>query len=141
MHRSKLRLSLSALAVALTIALAPGVRAEATTPAGKHIEAYYQQLLPTIRQAASLSVRERNARFGPPINSAFDLGTMTKLAVGPAWTSFSGAQQGAVRQAFARFLVANYASLRKSRIFRERGGQDLVRNVIADNADKQSKPR
>ena len=110
MHRFKLRLSLSALAVALSLSLAPGLRAEAVTPAGKHIEAYYQQLLPTIRQAASLSVRERNTRFGPAINSAFDLGTMTKLAVGPAWTSFSGAQQGAVRQAFARFLVANYAS-------------------------------
>jgi phospholipid transport system substrate-binding protein len=36
---------------------------------------------------------------------------MARLAVGPAWPSFSGAQQAAVREAFARFLIADYASL------------------------------
>jgi phospholipid transport system substrate-binding protein len=34
---------------------------------------------------------------------------MTRLASGPAWSKFSGAQQAAVREAFARFLVADYA--------------------------------
>jgi phospholipid transport system substrate-binding protein len=85
-------------------------QADALTPAARHIESYYQQLLPTIRLAGQLSVRDRNQRFGPAIRSAFDLGTMTRLAVGPTWSSFSGAQQAAVREAFARFLVADYAS-------------------------------
>ncbi|MBV8446651.1 MAG: ABC transporter substrate-binding protein, partial [Hyphomicrobiales bacterium] len=40
----------------------------------------------------------------------FDLATMTRLAVGPAWSSFSGAQEAAVREAFARFIIADYAS-------------------------------
>ena len=111
MHRFRLRWSLAFLAAALLFALAPAQpRAQALSPAGRHIESYYEQLLPTIRQAGALSVRERNARFGPAIRSAFDLGTMTRLAVGPAWSSFSGSQQAAVREAFARFLVANYAS-------------------------------
>ena len=66
--------------------------------------------MPTIRQAGQLSVRERDRRFWPAISSAFDLGTMTRLAVGPAWSSFSPAQQAAVRDAFAHFLVAEYAS-------------------------------
>jgi phospholipid transport system substrate-binding protein len=35
---------------------------------------------------------------------------MTRLAVGPAWTSFSASQQAAVRDAFARFIIADYAS-------------------------------
>ena len=75
-----------------------------------HIQSYYQQLMPTIQQAGRLSVRERDKRFTPAISSAFDLPTMTRLAVGPAWQSFSPAQQAAVRDAFAKFIIADYAS-------------------------------
>jgi phospholipid transport system substrate-binding protein len=64
----------------------------------------------TSPQAGKLSVRERDKRFTPAITAAFDLGTMTRLAVGPAWTSFSPGQQAAVRDAFARFIIADYAS-------------------------------
>jgi phospholipid transport system substrate-binding protein len=84
--------------------------AAADSPAARRIEAYYQQLMPTLRQAGQLSVRERDRRFTPAITSAFDIGTMARLATGPAWSGFSGAQQAAVREAFARFLVADYAS-------------------------------
>jgi len=70
----------------------------------------YQQLMPTLQQAGRLSVREREQRFTPAITSAFDFATMTRLATGPAWSSFSGAQQAAVREAFTRFLIADYAS-------------------------------
>lgn len=66
--------------------------------------------MPTIREAGRLSVLERDRRFTPAITSAFDLATMTRLAVGPAWTTFSASQQTAVREAFARFLIADYAS-------------------------------
>ena len=74
------------------------------------IQVYYQELMPTIQQAGRLSVRERDKRFAPAITGAFDLPTMTRLAVGPAWTSFSPPQQAAVREAFTRFIVADYAS-------------------------------
>jgi phospholipid transport system substrate-binding protein len=83
--------------------------AQAESGAARRIETYYQQLMPTLRQAGQLSVRERDRRFAPAITSAFDIATMTRLAAGPAWNSFSGAQQAAVREAFARFLVADYA--------------------------------
>jgi len=110
----KFRLVPSASFVAALLALlfwAPlPSQAQALSPAASHIQAYYQQLLPTIRLAGQLSVQERDRRFGPAIRSAFDLGTMTRLAVGPAWSSFSGSQQAAVREAFARFLIADYAS-------------------------------
>ena len=36
---------------------------------------------------------------------------MTRYAAGPAWSTFTPSQQAAVREAFARFLVADYASL------------------------------
>ena len=74
------------------------------------IEAYYQQLMPTIQQAAKLSVVERDRRFTPVFTTVFDIPTMTRLAVGPPWRDFSAQQQAAVRDAFARFIVAEYAS-------------------------------
>jgi len=84
----------------------------AQTPSGAatRIKSYYQELMPTIRQAARLSVRERYKGFSPAITTAFDLATMTRLAVGPAWKNFSPAQQAAVQEAFTRFIVADYAS-------------------------------
>jgi phospholipid transport system substrate-binding protein len=86
------------------------LQAQAPSAAAVHIETYYQELMPTIRQAARLTVRERDKRFAPAITAAFDLPTMTRLAVGPPWKSFSPAQQVAVREAFTRFIVADYAS-------------------------------
>ncbi len=113
MNALKPRLS-AALIAALTALLFLGPvssRAQELAPAARRIQAYYQQLLPTLQQADRLSVRERDRRFGPAINSAFDLGTMTRYAAGPAWRTFSPSQQAAVREAFSHFLIADYASL------------------------------
>jgi phospholipid transport system substrate-binding protein len=86
------------------------LRAQTPSSAAARIQTYYQQLMPTIRQAGRLSVRERYKGFAPAITGAFDLATMTRLAVGPAWKSFSAAQQAAVQEAFTRFIVADYAN-------------------------------
>ena len=113
MKRFTFRLSLSAPFIAVVLALlslsAIASPTQAQNAAARRIEAYYSQLMPTLKAAGSLSVRERDRRFGPAITSAFDIGTMTRLASGPAWSKFSGAQQAAVREAFARFLIADYA--------------------------------
>ena len=105
------RLSLSTPLIAALLALLSlsAITSPAEAQASHRIEAYYQQLMPTLRAAGQLSVRERDRRFSPAITSAFDIGTMARLASGPAWSKFSGAQQAAVRDAFARFLVADYA--------------------------------
>ena len=114
MNRFKLRLSLSTPWIAALMALLlfgpiPS-QAQQLDAAARRIQTYYQQLMPTLRQAGQLGVRERNQRLTPAIASAFDFATMTRLATGPAWSSFSGAQQAAVREAFTRFLIADYAS-------------------------------
>ena len=98
-----------AVLMALLLGAPTASLAQSSSPAARRIEAYYQQLMPTLRAAGSLSVRQRDQRFGPAITSAFDIPTMTRLATGPTWSSFSGGQQAAVREAFARFLVADYA--------------------------------
>jgi phospholipid transport system substrate-binding protein len=114
MRDFKLRLSLSMTWILAMVAIvllgSIPLQAETLSPAAIHIQSYYQQLMPTIQQAGRLSVRERDRRFTPAITSAFDIGTMTRFAVGPAWTSFSAAQQAAARDAFAHFIIADYAS-------------------------------
>jgi phospholipid transport system substrate-binding protein len=111
MKRFPFRLSLPAPLIAAMLALLSlsAITSPAEAQASRRIEAYYSQLMPTLKAAGSLSVGERDRRFGPAIRSAFDIGTMARLATGPAWSKFSGAQQAAVREAFARFLVAEYA--------------------------------
>ena len=104
-----LRHSIAAVAIVAAVLVVP-VRLHAQSSSVAHIQSYYQQLMPTIQQAGRLTVRERDKRFTPAITSAFDLPTMTRLAVGPSWQSFSPAQQAAVRDAFAKFLIADYAS-------------------------------
>jgi len=101
--------SFSWLVVVAALGLLP-LRAQTPSAAVVKIQTYYQQLMSTIQQAGRLSVRERDRRFTPVISAVFDLATMTRLAVGPAWKSFSAEQQAAARDAFARFIVADYAS-------------------------------
>ena len=114
MREFKLAARLAATGIAVVTATALfGVfplRAQAPSAAAAHIQTYYQELMPTIRQAGRLTVRERDKRFGPAITGAFDLATMTRLAVGPAWRNFSPEQKAAVQEAFTRFIVADYAS-------------------------------
>jgi phospholipid transport system substrate-binding protein len=109
-RRTKVSIRCTAALIALISLGSIPTQAQSLSPAAKRIQAYYQQLLPTIQQAGRLSVRDRDRRFTPAISSAFDLATMTRLAVGPSWSSFSGAQQAAVREAFTRFIIADYAS-------------------------------
>ena len=101
---------LTAVVLMLLLGLVP-LRAQTPSAAAvAKIQTYYQQLMPTIQQAARLSVRERDRRFTPVFAAVFDIPTMTRLAVGPAWKSFSAEQQAAARDAFAAFIVAEYAS-------------------------------
>ena len=107
-----LRLSMIGIvaATAMAVLSALPARGQAPSAASARIEKYYEELMPTIRQAARLTVRERDKRFAPAITGAFDLATMTRLAVGPPWKTFSQPQQAAVQEAFTRFIVADYAS-------------------------------
>ena len=117
------------------------IRAQTPSAAVAKIQTYYQQLMPTIQQAARLSVRERDRRFAPVFAAVFDMPTMTRLAVGPAWKTFSAEQQAAVRDAFARFIVADYASQIKDYsgesfvvdpqpIAESRGGGEIVKTKL-----------
>ena len=74
------------------------------------IQNFCARLVAAMREAAGQSIQARYARLAPAMASAFDFGTMTRLAVGPAYGSASGGQQAAMRQAFEIFMGAYYAN-------------------------------
>lgn len=94
---------------ALLLALAIPVPAIAQTdPARTTVQALDDGLI-TIMKAKG-TVRSRAAAIGPVIDRAFDLPLMTRLAVGPAWTTTPPADQQALVAAFRRMTISQYAT-------------------------------
>jgi phospholipid transport system substrate-binding protein len=74
------------------------------------IESFYGDLLSVMKQAKRLSFDERYARLAPAISRTFDLGLMTRLAVGPAWAQIAADQQQRLSAAFSRYTISMYAN-------------------------------
>ncbi|MGO8918840.1 MAG: ABC transporter substrate-binding protein [Stellaceae bacterium] len=98
------------LCLALTLAVAL-VSAHARAASGPQdtVRGFYATLLGTMQRGPDLGQRGRYDALAPAIRSSFDLTAMARLAVGPAWTGFSPAQQRSVTEAFARYTIATYA--------------------------------
>ena len=95
------------LALAATLPVAARAQGAGATAV---VEALHAALLDTMRQARALGVRGREARLRPVLTAAFDLAAMARIAVGPAWSRFTPAQQAAMTQNFADWSIATYAS-------------------------------
>ena len=104
-RRRLCRLGLVAIA-SLALPL-PALSADASVAAMEH---YGDRLVETMKQAGGMSIAARYQRLAPIMSSAFDFGTMTRLIVGPGWSSIPGGQQAALRSAFTRFICAYYAN-------------------------------
>lgn len=100
------------LALSFAVALATPVssaRADAADPAVPAVQSFYATLLDCMKNAKTLGAQGRYDKLKPSVERSFDLGTMVKYAVGPAWDSASAADQKALASAFARMTVAQYA--------------------------------
>jgi len=94
---------------AVLLALAIPVPAFAQTdPARTIVQALDDGLIAIMK--AKGTVRSRSTAIGPIIDRAFDLPLMTRLAVGPAWTTTPPADQQALVAAFRRMTIAQYAT-------------------------------
>jgi len=71
---------------------------------------FYDTLLAVMKQAKQLSFDERYNRLAPTIEQTFDLGLMTRIAVGPAWAQLAANQQQRLNAAFARYTISTYAN-------------------------------
>ena len=99
------------LAAALAVASTPSAIAfaQASDPGAATVESFDAALLDAMKQAKSLGVEGRYRKLDPAVQQAFDLPTMTRFAVGPAWATVAPADQAALIKAFARLSVATYA--------------------------------
>lgn len=107
---SRRQFAAEGLAVALVALGAGPLAAETADPAARRIESYYAALFPVVKASRGLGVAERARRISPAVLAAFDIGTMTRLAVGPSWSRFSESDRSQATDAFAKFIVADYAS-------------------------------
>jgi len=136
MTRRLAELVVGALIAPLTLALAPlataPVWAAPADPAAARVEAFDDALIGAMKAGAAAGPRGRGRTLAPAVESGFDLPTMTRFAVGPAWSGMSEAQHSALVGAFTRFTVASYASN-----FDSYGGQKfMVQAVQTRGADK-----
>ncbi len=104
------RLALASVALCLALALL-SPRAVATGAGGGSdtVRSLYDTLLATMRNGPALGPRGRYDRIEPVVRRVFDIGFMTRLAVGPEWAGLSDAHRQQVAQAFERYITAIYA--------------------------------
>lgn len=88
--------------------------AQAADPAVTPVQSFYDTLVASMKQGKQLGVKGRYEKLKPVIEQSFDLSGMTRLSVGPAWTTMSEADQKALTVALGRYTVASYASNFKS---------------------------
>jgi phospholipid transport system substrate-binding protein len=74
------------------------------------VKTFYSTLLETMKEAKRLGIEGRYKKLAPVITDTFDLPAMTRIAVGPTWTSLTPEQQAALTSAFSRMTIATYAS-------------------------------
>lgn len=97
------------IALVIVVGLSAPQRLGAAEPPTAIVETLHEALLSLMRDAAGLSVEQRYARIAPPLEKTYDFQTMTRLAVGTAWTEASAEQRAALTDAFSRLSIATYA--------------------------------
>lgn len=98
------------VALGLAALIQASALAESSDPAVSRITVFYGVLLDTMKQAKQLGVKGRYDKLTPVLVKTYDLPSMSKLAVGPAWSTLTPQQQAAIINAFTRMTVATYAS-------------------------------
>jgi phospholipid transport system substrate-binding protein len=98
------------LFAAALAAVAPLRRLRAAASPDATIAAFYDTLLATMKAGPTIGFNGRSERLAPAIRRAFDLPLMTRLMVGPQWTSLAAEQQQQLIAAFSEFSIATYAN-------------------------------
>lgn len=136
------RTLLIALAAAVPVVAAPP--AFAADPAQGTIDALHAGLLAAMKAGGTQASRART--IAPVVDRAFDLPLMTRLSVGPTWTTIPAAQQAGLVQAFRNLTIAQYAKNFSSYggerfvmgTVETRGGDKLVRTTLDSGRTSES---
>ncbi|HML27739.1 MAG TPA: ABC transporter substrate-binding protein [Hyphomicrobium sp.] len=98
-----------AVFVMVSVATIPFAGARAADTPEATISGLNETLLSTMKQAQSLGVAGRYQALTPALSKIYDTPLMTRLAVGPTWSSLQPAQQAAITDGFRRMMIATYA--------------------------------
>ena len=100
-----------AIALSVGIGLAilsyPGHAAPAS--GGDTVQGLYEVLLATMKNGHTLGQSGRFMQLEPVILRTFDIPTMARLSVGPAWVGLTEAQRQQITEGFGRYISAIYA--------------------------------
>ncbi|MDF0487293.1 ABC transporter substrate-binding protein [Sphingomonas sp. H39-1-10] len=100
---------LSGLAALLLVAPVAAA-AQTADPAGAPVQALNDGLLAIMKGGKAAGVSGRSAKIAPVVDRAFDIPLMTRLSVGPAWTTTAPGDQSALVAAIRKLTIAQYAS-------------------------------
>jgi phospholipid transport system substrate-binding protein len=127
------RRSLLGLGAFTSLALAWHPALADADPAVQRIQAFYDTLLGTMKDAASLGIQGRYDKLAPVVQQTFDLPGVAKLACGAAWGKMTPDQQQGIVTAFGRMVAARYANE-----FKSYSGQQfkVEPDTVPRNADK-----
>jgi phospholipid transport system substrate-binding protein len=87
---------------------------------GDTVQRLYDALLSTMKSGRTLGQSGRFTQLEPVIRRTFDIPSMTRLSVGPSWTTLTEAQRQQATESFGRYISAIYADR-----FDSYGGQKL----------------
>jgi phospholipid transport system substrate-binding protein len=85
-------------------------RAQTVDPAIPPVDNFYEALMDAMRHAQALKVKGRYDRLEPVMMKSFDVPAMVRGAIGGAFNTLAAADQASLRTAFAKLLVATFAS-------------------------------
>ena len=93
----------------------------AEIPPSKVIGEFHNSLLEVMKNAKSLSAKDRYKKLEPAIDRAFGFGFMIKLASGTSWNKINSQYKDDLEKAFRRMSIATYAYR-----FKDYSGQRFV---------------
>jgi phospholipid transport system substrate-binding protein len=76
---------------------------------GDTVQGLYDALLSTMKNGRTLGQSGRFIQLTPVIRRSFDIASMARLSIGPAWTGLSDAQRQQATESFGRYISAIYA--------------------------------
>ena len=124
------------LALSLT---APPTFAQTADPAAGTVQSLHSGLIGIMRAGAGAGQSGRARTIAPVVDRTFDIALMTRLAVGPGWTTIAPSDQAGLVAAFRALTVAQYAknfdsfggeSFTTAPQVETRGADKLVRTVL-----------
>jgi len=94
-----------------TAGVLPGYAAPAVAVSdpGTVVSGLNGNLLAIMQNAQKLGYRGRYAALEPVVRQVFDVGYMTRMAIGSGWSTLSADQQTQLTDAFRKFITATYA--------------------------------